>query len=157
MAQVPEIVGQAVLRDYPLRLWAAQQEHTHALIREFTLLLAGRSTGQAGHAVPARLVQLAETFNTRFGPLLAAIQTAREEALRAGLDRIDSAVPLVKDTPAILGDVGQVLADVDDFCARGDLLTLARPPEQVALTEWSLSELVAQYNGGVATPWRGPF
>jgi hypothetical protein len=157
LTETPKVVGEAVLLDYPLRLWARQQEHIDGLIREFTLLLSGRETGQAGESAPERLIALAEMFNARFGPMLADITTAREEALRSGLDRMDSRVPLVDGTPELLGGVTDVLSDVDAYCARGALLTLARPPELVALSNWSISELIAQYRGAEPTPWPGPF
>lgn len=149
------VVGEAVLRDYPLRLWAQQQEHTEELLREFALLLIGEQT--LDHPAPARLVALAEMFASRFGPLLDQLNATRQAALDAGRDRMDSAVPLVAGTAELMADVRQVLEDVDDFCRRGRLLSLERPPEQVALFAWTHAELLAQLDGADPTPWSGPF
>ena len=146
-----------MLRDYPLRLWARQQEHLQEVLREFTLLLLGQESGMAADAAPRQLVELAEMFTTAFGPLLDEIQAARQEALDAGQDRMDSRVAMVAGTPELLAQVDRVLTAVDDYCGRGDLLTLARPPELVALFTWSRSELVRQYEGAEPTPWPGPF
>ncbi len=94
-------------------------------------------------SAPAQLLELAELFTTQFGPLLTAISESRQQAFERGQDRMDSEVPLVEGTPELLRRVQDVMAAVDEYCARGDLLTLARPPGLVALNEWSISELIA--------------
>ena len=153
-----EVIGHAVLRDYPLRLWARMQEHSQEVLREFTLLLIGQDEGVAADAAPRQLVELAEMFTNRFGPLMDQIHLARQAALDAGKDRMDSEVGLVPGIPELLAQVDRVLNAVDEYCRNGELLTLARPPEVVALFEWSRSELVKQYEGsGEPTPWPGPF
>ncbi len=156
MTDQPVIRGRAVLRDYPLRLWAQQQEHYDALLREFQLLLVGEAASDRHHA-PRQLVDLADMFTTRFGPLLDAINAERQAALDRGLDRIDSVVPLVEGAPELLRQVEQVMDAVDEYCRSGDLLVLPRSPELLALNSWSLGELVRQYEGGEPTPWPGPF
>ena len=157
MTDTPAVIGQAVLRDYPLRLWQAQQEHTDAVLREFSLLLGGHEAGFTSGSPPEQLLQLAEMFTVRCGPLLTAINESRQQALLDGRDRMDSVVPLVEGLPALLAQVRSVLAAVDEFCNNGELLTLARPPELAKLSEWSMNELVVQYEGGEPTPWPGPF
>ena len=81
----------------------------------------------------------------------------REAALAAGLDRMDSVVPLVDGTPALMDQVASVMQACDDFCADGSLLMLPRPPHLRALGEWAHAELVAQYAGAEPSPWPGPF
>lgn len=152
----PRIRGEAVLRDYPLRLWAEQQEHTQALLREFQLLLVGEQQGP-DHAAPRRLVELADMFTARFGPLIERINAERQDAYDRGLDRLDSVVPMPEGTPELMRQVDSVMAAVDQYCANGDLLVLPRPPEQLALSEWTTRELLAQYEGAPPTPWPGPF
>ncbi len=150
-----EVVGQAVLRDYPLRLWAEQQEHSQELLREFALLLIGEQTSDL--RAPAQLVELAHMFSARFGPLLDELNATRQAALDAGQDRMDSVVPLVAGLDDLLAPVRQVLDDVDGYCRRGHLLALERTPEQTALYAWTERELLAQLAGGPPTPWPGPF
>jgi hypothetical protein len=150
-------VRMAVLRDYPLRLWAEQDEYTQGLLREFKLLLIGEESGKAQEAAPGRLVALANLFEVRFGPLLQSISKERQAAYEAGRDRIDSRIPLVEGTPELLEQVRQVLDAADEFCRQGDLLLLPRPPHLVALSNWSRTELIAQYSGAAPTPWPGPF
>lgn len=156
MVQEVKLAGEAVLRDYPLRLWLRQQEHSDAVLREFQLLIGGQEAGSATSA-PAQLVELADVFTTRFGGLINSINEQRQAALAQGLDRIDSIVPMPEGTPALLQQVATVLQAVDEYCREGDLLTLARSPELIALSEWTRSELTAQYDGAEPTPWPGPF
>lgn len=152
------LTGQvAVLRDYPLRLWAHQQEYTQGVLREFELLLAGESSGLLRHSAPGQLVDMAQMFTSRFGPLIDALNAERQGALNRGLDRIDSRVPLVEGTPTLLEQVERVLDGVDDFCRDGSLLTLPREPVMVRFAAWVREELVRQYEGGEPTPWPGPF
>lgn len=157
MSDTPQVIGAAVLRDYPLRLWARQEEHTQELLREFALLRSGYESGTAGASAPQQLLDLAESFTTRFGGLMAQLQDDRAAAYQSGQDRMDSRVPLVAGLPALIEDVRRVMAAVDEYCRSGDLLALARPPELVAFSEWSMRELVAQYHGAEPTPWPGPF
>ena len=155
MTAEPVIVGTAVLRDYPLRLWAEQREHMDALMREFQLLLSGQESGVAD--APRALLELADLFTTRFGALIDAINDERQTALDRGLDRIDSHVPMPEGTPELLERVRLVLAAVDEFCRSGDMLVLPRSPRALALAEWSHEQLVGQYGGAEPTPWPGPF
>ncbi|MFP5219002.1 MAG: hypothetical protein ACLGIG_04595 [Actinomycetes bacterium] len=148
------IRGQAVLRDYPLRLWAAQQEHMQALLREFQLLLVGDQQS-TDHTAPRRLLELADMFTARFGPLIEQIHAERQSAYDRGQDRMDSHVPMPEGTPELLQQVNAVLAAVDEYCARGDLLVLPRSPELRALSEWTTREITAQYDGAAPTPWPG--
>jgi len=157
MTQPGEINGQAVLRDYPLRLWAQQQEHTHELLREFTLLLLGKESRQTTTEAPAQLVALNETFNRDHGPLIDRLNTERQAAFNAGADRMDSAVPMLPNVGALLDQVRDVLTAVDEYCRRGDMLALARPPELVALYDWTSREILAQQAGADPSPWPGPF
>lgn len=157
MVRSGEVTGYALLRDFPLRLWALQQQHTEEVLREFTLLLLGQESGQATHTAPRRLVALAEMLTHHYGALLDELTQARQDAYDAGADRMDSRVPLVPDTEELLDQARAVLTAVDEYCSRGDLLALARPDELRDLTDWSMRELVAQYRGAEPTPWQGPF
>ena len=154
---VTEFVGTAVLKDYPLRLWAASRQHTDELLREFTLLLEGERTGQTDLGVPKSLVDLATLFTSRFGPLLDELAAKREAALREGADRMDSVVPIPAGSVELLDQVARVLNAVDEYCRNGDLLALERSEESRRLLQWSSDEILAQLDGAEPTPWPGPF
>lgn len=156
MSDGPVVVGTAVLRDYPLRLWAHQQEYMQDLTREFTLLLASSREVDGGSA-PRRLVEHAEQFDRRFGPLLTQMNDDRQAAYDAGRDRMDLQVPLVEGTREVLEEFQEVMALVDGYCSQGHMLTLARPPELIVFFDWAVSEIVAQYGGAEPTPWPGRF
>jgi len=151
-----EIVGEAVLVDYPLRLWDRQQDHTRELVREFTLMLAGVRSGTT-HSPPERLLELARTFDERFGPLLESMNNVRQAELDAGRDRMDWRVPLMRSTSAILEEVDEVLLAVDEYCACGEMLALSRPPGRIAFLAWVTGEIRRQLAGGAPVAWAGPF
>lgn len=152
-----EAVGTAVLRDFPLRVWARSRQHSEEVMREFTLMLGGERSGQTSLDVPKALVDLADMFTTRFGVLLDALYATREAALAEGRDRMDSEVALVLGAPELLDQVRTVMDRVDAFCRSGALLTLERDPVDRALLDWTLGEMLAQYEGRAPTPWPGPF
>lgn len=156
MAEPVRTRGDAVLRDYPLRIWARQREHTESLLREFQLLLVGEESDGPHHA-PRQLVELADAFTRRFGALMEAITSERQIALDQGRDRMDSRVPLIEGLPDLIAKVERVLTEVDESCEAGDLLVLPRSEELKRFAAWTCAELTRQYEGGEPTPWPGPF
>jgi hypothetical protein len=146
----------AVLRDYPLRLWVAQNEYFDGLLREANLLLIGEESGES-HSAPRRLVELAAELRDRFGGVLQTVNDERQAALDRGLDRMDSRVPLTEGLPAVLEHIRVALEETDEFCRRDRLLALPRSPELIAFGTWAGTELIAQYDGADPTPWPGPF
>lgn len=158
MTGPPGVPGRlAVLRDYPLRLWAEQSEYFEGLLREYKLLLLDEAAHLGSDAPPSQLVELATTLDERFGPVLLAVNGERQAASDRGLDRIDSHVPLVDGTPAVMNSVRRILERSDDFCRDRQLLALPRSPELLAFGTWAGEEILAQYGGAAPTPWPGPF
>ena len=153
MTKGPVIVGEAVLLNYPLKLWYRQYEHTQDLMREFQLL---SSAGSDPHDVPRRLLEMADHFASRYGHQIDQINRQRMQAYEAGLTTCESRVPLPAELPEMMGPVLQLLEDVDAHCRRGELLTGPRPPEVAALQHWTTSECLAQFHGAEPTPWDGP-
>ena len=92
----------------------------------------------------------------RYGAYSATITAEREAAIDAGQVTIDSHVPLPAETPELIESVRALLADVDEYCRSGDLLTLTTPAEVVALREWTMVEMLRQYGGKLPEPWTGP-
>jgi hypothetical protein len=89
--------------------------------------------------------------------MIDELTAARQAQYDAGADRMDWRVPLPRSTPTLMRQVQAVWTAVDDYCASGQLLTLARPAEVIALQEWSSVELIRQAEGAQPTPWPGPF
>lgn len=155
--RVTDVVGTAMLKDFPLRVWARSRQHTDEVIREFTLMLEGERSGQTNLEAPKALVELADLVMTRFGSMRDEVNSAREAALAAGEDRMDSEVALVPGLPTVLSQIRTVMQMVDEYCRTGDLLTLEREEDDRLLLDWTLSELIAQYEGREPTAWPGPF
>ncbi len=147
----------AVLRDYPLRLWTEQNEYLESLLRELHLLLLSSRHDELQRGAAGRLVELAQVLQDRFGGLLQTVNDDRQAALDQGRDRMDSVLPLSDELPRVLDQVRQVLAETDEFCRHGDLLSLPRTPMLIAFATWAGTELIAQADGAEPTPWPGPF
>ncbi len=145
----------AVLRDYPLRLWAEQIDYYQDVLREFAILLVGEEQG--GATAPRRLVKLAALISTHYAPLLAPLDEQRQEAWERGEDRIDASMPLPPGVLAVLDDIRVVFAEVDGFCRGQRMLCLPRSAELVAFSAWATAECQAQYLGAPPTPWPGPW
>ena len=64
---------------------------------------------------------------------------------------------LVEGTPQLMAQVRQVMDAVDAYCRSGNLLTLERSEDDRRLFDWTLEQIVLQYEGGEPTPWPGPF
>ena len=152
-----EIVGEAVLRDFPLRLWHKQREHTDEMLRVFTLLVLGEHQQAGAGSAPRQLVELAEAVIGRYGPLLDQVNAERQALHDSGLDRCDSRSPLPRETPQLVAQIDAAMRAADDFCRQGALLTLQRSDDLIAFWEWQCREVLAQYDGAEPTPWPGPF
>lgn len=151
----PEPMATVHLRDVPVRIWKRSAEHHDELMREMALLALADTTSQA---LPARLVELIDVLGRRYGGASDRPEAARDEALAAGIDRID----LATEVPASAGEaaaaLGAMLLEVEEFCRDGDqLLTLAQPAVQAAFNAWYLEQFTTQCAGGEPTPWTGPW
>lgn len=142
------------LRRFPLRVWARAHEHHEELLREFALLAldAQRSPG----AVPARLVALVARLQERYAAVVAAPTEAREAALARGERETELVYEVPPTAAAAAQELGALLEEADEFCARGQLLTLASRPEVVAFRRWFVEEFTRQVAGGAPRPWPGP-
>jgi hypothetical protein len=148
-----EVIGRGVLLGFPLRVWKRQQEYTYDLLREFQLLTLADDGARNGP--PGRLLAVADEFIAKYGSHSAALTAEREAALARGEITIDSSVPLLVDTPELVESVRALLVEVDDYCRRGRLLTMAPPPDVAALREWTMTEMLRQFHGGQPERWPG--
>jgi len=125
--------------------------HHDELFREFALILG--HTPDAGHEVPGRLLALIEELTERFGGFSAEAQAATEAAIERGDDTIDLVYRVPPETKEATERFGELLAQADEYCRRGSLLTIAPPPKAVAFRDWFLGEFAAQIGGAPPTPW----
>jgi anti-anti-sigma factor len=134
----------------PVDLWRRASAHQEALQREFEII---RSTDPA-QSVPNRLLELIDSFRTQFGDA----SDATWDQLRLAANDGATAKDLGFRVPAAAGraaaELNVLMAEVDAYCRSGShLLTLATPPEQVALREWMLGEFIHQVNGRAPMSW----
>lgn len=147
-------VDEVVLLGYPVRLGAQEREHLDGLLREFQLIAL--SEPEQRSQVPGRLLALVEHLTGAWSAELAEPERLQEQARAAGHDRVDLRYPVRPETEAVVEGWAAMLAEVDEFCRRDELLVLARPAEQVALQSWVTAEFRAQLAGQEPTAWPGP-
>lgn len=127
-------------------------QHQQELMREFTLIQLSDDT--ARQDVPARLLEVVERHRREFSTL----SFRRLDELAGAIKRGDLHIDMEIDVPPAAGpaalEMRSTLVEADEFCRRGDLLTLATPPEYVAFREWFLGEIVRQLDCSPPTPWR---
>lgn len=138
------------MRDVPLALFRAWEEHSEALLREYLLVVAGR-----GGAYDLR-----DVAQARQARILLSGCVADADSQNAHVD-----VLLKMADPVAASDFATLQAILDEatrMAKQGDLLTLPGLPEIIAVRNWMCDQIVAQSAGAPATAWdielagRGP-
>ncbi len=138
--------------EVPLRVQASAAAHMDALQREFELI--ARSDADPG-TVPVRLRALIDDLSDRFGGMGEAQQEIMARARDEGLESVDLTY---QGPPAVAEGARrllELLAEADDYCRAGTLITLATPPEELAFREWFLGEFIRQVDGHEPRSWSG--
>ena len=148
-----DVPPEVVLRDYPVALGLAVSEHVEDWMREFRLIALGHSSGNVGHEVPDRLLQMVRHLSRNYATELSRPERVRADAAARGTRSIDLAYPVRPGTLSTVRGWQEMLAEVDHYCAAQDLLTLQREPELVALSDWVCEEFLRQLDGEPPRPW----
>jgi anti-sigma regulatory factor (Ser/Thr protein kinase) len=134
-------------------IYRQTMEHTDELQREFALIL--ERDPSEGSEPPGRLLGLIGELNGRFGGFGGAARQRMEEAMETEQQSVD----LHYEVPADIGPAAARLSDLfeeaDSYCRAGDLLTLATPPDALALRRWFLDQFRAQAAGARPESWGG--
>jgi len=138
----------------PVALMMKANQHQQEIMREFALIQL--SDDSAREDLPSRLLEMADRHRREFATLSFRRPDELAEAIARGDSHVDMEIELPPATGAAAREMRSTLAEADEFCRRGELLTLATPPEYVAFREWFLDEIVRQLDGEPATPWREP-
>jgi hypothetical protein len=146
-------VTSIVLLGYPVRLGQRQQEHLDEVTREFQLL--SMSQPEVRDHVPGRLLEVLDMLSARYSSELEQPRRLREQALQDGREQVDLVYPAVPGAAEMMTTWWDVLREVDVYCSNDELLSLATPPDVVALQRWVVTEIVAQSGGAAPTPWPG--
>ncbi len=149
----PELMT-VLLRQYPVRLAVAAKQHNDELLREFTIIAAGRTDGTAQDALPSRLIAVMDVIRRQYGARLEERDAQLFAALDAGIEEIDVEQQLPSAAAGAAQALGAILAEADEFCRQGrHMLTLETPRDILRYRQWYLGEVVTQLEGGPATPW----
>src|SRR5262245_57762264 len=131
----------------------ASMEHQRELMREFALIQL--SDDQAKLDLPTRLLTLVERHRREYAALGIPQRPDVGRALASGAPNVDLVLDLPRGAAAAAKELRDTFAEADELCARGQLLTLAAPPEIVRYREWFLGEIGCQLAGEPPTPWPG--
>lgn len=142
-----------VLRQLPVPLWLAHQQHTEELLREFTLISTGRERDHEQHT-PSRLIALVETLRERYGAGSEERAARVLAAAEQGILEMDLEMELPTAAAEGVSALVDLLDEADDYCRQGQhLLTLATPPQLVLFRRWYLTEVAEQLRGAAPVPW----
>jgi anti-sigma regulatory factor (Ser/Thr protein kinase) len=147
---------EVVFLGLPIALYARSRQRNDELLREFTLIVLGQHDGVTERAVPARLLALTEEFDSRFAQESADFREQVDRAIVRGDDAVDVVTRMPRHAADTLGTLADLLDRADEFCLQGSgLLTLASPPEMVALRRWVFDQIFEQLAGRSPRPWSG--
>jgi hypothetical protein len=136
----------------PLKIWQRAAEHHDELMREMALLALSPTPPE----LPTRLLQLVDLLGRQYGAAGARPDDAREQAMAAGLDRLDLSYEVPRGIAADAQRMRDLLDEVENYC-QTDLLTLEQSPVQAAFSRWYIDQFVQQAAGRPAVPWPGPW
>lgn len=136
----------------PIGLHDRTRVHHDALQRELDVMRAG----EPADSVPARLVTMMGELADRYRNLNPHVLSELRRAADRGDEQLDLRVEVPDQAAAAVERLGQLLAEADEFCRSGDLVTLVTPPDVLAYREWFLGEFSRQHAGRAPTRWTGP-
>jgi hypothetical protein len=139
------------LVDFPLRVAQRAYQHRESLLREFAFIALG---GGEQADVPKRLVEIATILDERYAGLNPEAEAVLGEAARDRRPHVDLELRVPRRIKSDTLDLAPLLLEVDEYCRRGDLLTLAPPEEIRTFWMWFLLEFVRQADGEEPTSWR---
>jgi hypothetical protein len=140
-----------IILGLPVRLQREAAEHHDELFREFALLRSQDPDGH--HTVPARLMALIDELTEHYSGFGVDADAAIDQALAEGRPTIDIEYRMPTTVRDACVRFGQLLAEADQFCRHGDLLTIAPPEKAVAFRNWFLEEFVRQCDGELPMSW----
>jgi hypothetical protein len=141
---------EVVLAGCPIDLLERSRRHNESLMREFAFI-AESDEGPA--ELPARLLALVDRARARLTGLNLAVEEQLAAARARGDDSCDLRVMLPSNGRALAIELSHLFDEAEEFCRRGDLLTLAESDEPHRFRTWYLDEYVRQLDGEAPTAW----
>lgn len=136
----------------PLALHERTRVHHDALQRELDVMRAG----SPADSVPVRLVAMMGELADRYRALNPHVLSELRLAAERGDEHVDLSVEVPDQAAAAVERLGELLAEADEFCRSGQLVTLVTPPDVAAYREWFLGEFTRQQAGTAPTRWTDP-
>jgi serine/threonine-protein kinase RsbW len=130
----------------PVALLREAQEHHDELVRELAFVAGSRH-------ISARLQEMAKDVADHFAKASEGIRAELRRVSSGGERTVDLHVKLSDEGWAALQRLTVLLEEVDEHCARLELLTLSSSPAVRRLREWYQSEVGRQFAGEAPTPW----
>jgi len=135
----------------PLDVMARAQEQHEGLLREFALI--ANPHPNTDYDVPRRLLDVATALRERFAAFTAEPNALIQRAMQRGDRSIDTQMQLPAEAREAALSLAALLEEADDYCRKGELLTLATPPELVTFRRWYLGQIVDQIEGAAPVAW----
>jgi len=130
-----------------------QREDVAGLLRELQLIVIGSRQPETEMSAPMRLLALAEGITSAYSAQLDPADAELERAHAAGEDTTVLRYEMLPVTRDMVLQYAVAMAEVDDYCRKAALITLATTPEMLELRRWTVEEFVRQYDGQPPRPW----
>jgi anti-sigma regulatory factor (Ser/Thr protein kinase) len=151
-ADPPQEMVTIRLLDMPVQVFAHFRARYNELRRELRLLsLAHGNDYPVARELSELFLQVEQERRQAHGV------NRLDEAIDAGLDRVDLEYLVPASAPASMQRMLRMLEKADEFCRSQRLLALAATPQQTQLQQWYFNEFVRQAAGEPPTPWPGAF
>ena len=125
--------------------------HLEAIVREFQLI---EFSGPETESPPARLLELITRLQSNYDQLgFVSDRRFAEDAIARGDDLVDFELPVPAEAGRAARRLLATMEETDAWCDRGELLTLASPPDQRALRRWFFGEIERQTDGDEPISW----
>jgi anti-sigma B factor antagonist len=136
----------------PVALHERTREHHDALQRELDVMAASAPSD----SVPARLVAMMAELSARYRSLNPHVLAELRAAADRGDEHLDLSVEVPDQAAAAVERLGHLLAEADEYCRSGALVTLVTPPDVATYRQWFLGEFSRQHTGAAPSRWIEP-
>lgn len=132
----------------PLRQWHQGRVWFEGLLREFDILAS-----DAGETTPQEVLEFAREVRERFSQFTEGSNAVLEEAYRRGDESVDLELKLPREAAPAAREMATQIHRAQEYCRRGDLLTLTPDEDLRRYIDWYLEEVARQLEGGSPRPW----
>jgi hypothetical protein len=141
---------EVVLAACPIGLLERSRRHTEALLREFAFI--AESDG-GRESTPAQLLALVDRIRGQITGLNPSVEAQLERARAEGRDLVDLRVVLPANGRRLAVDLKRLFDEAEEYCRRGDLLTLEEQRDVGEFRNWYLQQYIDQLDGSAPEPW----